>query len=198
MIINGSYFKGLIFISNANDQPPLSDLVGNGIVLDVIIKKYEPLLLIKLLGYELYKLLKDQFDKTNNDWVLNSNADQKWKDLMNGVDVTYNGELYRWDGLANGEQSLIADFVYSKFIEEIEIQYTGVGLVIEKAEKAERVNPRTKIIDSYNSFYEKAIENDNRYVLTLYDYMIISNELIPDTYPKWLPSFDFELQNRFI
>jgi hypothetical protein len=199
MIINKTYFKGLTEIANANDSAPLSDKVGNSVVLDVMIKKYEPLLLIKLLGYDLYKLLTDQFDKTNNDWVLNTGVEQKWKDLVKGAEVVYDGVTYKWDGLANGEDSLIAYFIYSKYIEELEIQHTGIGLVQEKAEKAERVNGRTKIIDAYNQFYCKAIENDTHTYLSLYDYIKYQNDVNgQDYYPKWLPSFTFELKNRYI
>ena len=52
-MITSSYFKG--FINVAVATAPNSDLLGDDVLLNRMIKKYEPELLIKLLGYPLYK-----------------------------------------------------------------------------------------------------------------------------------------------
>lgn len=83
-LIDSSYFIGSINIPNTS-KPEISER------LDWFIKKYEPVLLAGVLGYELYQAFKTGLQQTV--------VDQKWFDILYGSDFTYNNRLRRFRGL---------------------------------------------------------------------------------------------------
>ena len=221
MIITRSYFKGEIQISNAEDKAPNSNLLGNGLSLDQFIARYERDILTRLFGYDLYKLFSDQFDVSASTglWTLKSGADAKWGELLNGKEYTLNGVNAKWQGLvfkdgtinSGIDQSLIAYYVYSKFIEATEFTHSGVGMQSELSKNSERVNARSKVANSFNSFYDLAIGEGHYYndyyyfdshfnnsgYRALYDFIRDMNDLDSATYPNWCPTTNFKLENRY-
>lgn len=219
MIITRPYFKGEIAIANANDKAPNSNLLGNGLSLDQFIARYERAILNQLLGYDLYKMFSDEFDiAASGAWTLKGTAATKWSELLNGKEYTDGGVNVKWQGLVfkdgttnDGiDQSLIAYYVYSKFIEATEFIHSGVGMQAEASKNSTRVNARSKIVNAYNEFYMLAIgevdgycfDGYNSYLCgdgykSLYDFIRDMNALDDTTYPNWNPTTTFKLENRY-
>lgn len=220
MITTGEYFKGEILVANALDKAPNSNLLGNGLSLKQFIARYEPDVLTRLFGYDLYKLFSDQFDKPQSGlWTLKSGVDTKWGDLLNGKEYELSGVNVKWQGLIfkDGtinegiEQSLITYYVYGKFIEATEFTHSGVGMQAESSKNSTRVNASSKVAMAFNSFYDLAIGegayyNDVYYFdahynnsgyRSLYDFLRDMNALDSATYPNWNPTTNFKPENRY-
>lgn len=106
------------------------------------IDRYEPQILIDLLGYELYNLVKGYDPLT---------AEQRIIDLVEGVDYTVNGHLCRWGGLINIDKiSLVAYYVFFKWATEKETIATRAANIKIKNENADNVSYEVKAIASYN------------------------------------------------
>lgn len=220
MITTGEYFVGEILVSNALDKAPNSNLLGNGLSLKQFIARYEPDVLTRLFSYSLYKLFSDQFDKPQSgQWTLKSGVDAKWDELLNGkeyqiggVDVKWQGLVFK-DGTVNEgiEQSLIAYYVYGKFIEATEFTHSGVGMQTELSKNSDRANARSKVAMAFNSFYDLAIGEGTYYndvyyfdchynnsgYRSLYDFLRDMNALDNTTYPNWNPTTNFKPENRY-
>lgn len=95
MLIDRSYFIGELNIPNTN-QPAIGGL------LDAFIQKYEPLFLEKVLGYALYQALIAGYSVPS--------PDQKWIDLVQGVEYTSCGRLTKWKGLVTQPVSVLDAF----------------------------------------------------------------------------------------
>ena len=202
MITTRSYYKGDIMIANANDNAPTSNLLGNAKVLDLDIARYEREVLTKCFGISFYNAFKAQFDinETTGIWTLKSGADAKWEELLNGKEYTYNDKDCVWRGIVYSDAgetpntSFLAYYVYSKFVQQDEINHTGVGFVKDQAKNATIQTGRSKWAYAYNRFVDLVqgcgIEK------SLYDFIRESNELNKDTYPDWKGE-TFEYVNRF-
>lgn len=220
MITTRAYFKGEIAIANATDKAPNSNLVGNGLSLDQFMARYERDVLTRTLGYDLYKLFSDQFDKPQSGkWTLKSGADAKWGELLNGKEYVLGGVNVKWQGLVfkdgtinDGiDQSLIAYYVYGKFIEATEFTHSGVGMQSELSKNSLRADARSKVAQAFNSFYDLAIGQGHYYndyiyfdshfnnsgYRSLYDFLSDMNDLDSATYPNWCPTTNFKLENRY-
>lgn len=210
MITTGEYFKGEIAISNAQDNAPNSNLMGNSLSLDQFIARYEPDVLTQLFGYHLYKSFSDQFDVSlsSGEWTLKTGAVAKWGELLNGKEYVSGGVNVKWRGLIfkdgtinNGiDQSLIAYYVYTKFIEATEFNHSGVGMQSESSKNSIRANARSKVALAFNSFYNLAIGEYSHYnsgYISLYDFIHDMNSLDSTTYPNWNPTTSFKLANRY-
>ena len=156
MITTRSYFVGKIQIANAEDSAPNSNLLGNASMLQDFINIYERELLIKLFGHQMYADFVTQFDidPTTQDWTIKADADQKWKDLLNGVVYDDNGTSKNWKGLIQEvgvtKTSFIANYVYCFFLEETELPHSGVGFVVPESKNAKRVSARSHIVRAWN------------------------------------------------
>ena len=202
MITTRSYYKGDIQIANANDTAPTSNLLGNAKLLPLDIARYEREVLLKCFGVSLYNAFKAQFDvnPTTGQWTLKSGADAKWEELLYGKEYTYNGKDCIWRGLVYSDvsetpdTSLLAYYVYSKFIEQDEINHTGVGFAKDQAKNATIQLGRSKWAYAYNRFVDLVqgcgVEKG------LYDFIRESNSIAEDTYPEWKGE-TFNYVNRF-
>ena len=129
--IDSTYFTGEIFIPNASSDTKLT----------AAITQYEKEILMKLLGYPLYKALQA-------DLVLGEPQTQKYIDLVDGKEFThtFDGVEYtlKWEGLRNsGKLSLIDYYVYHEYVRrDITRMYEGAGIATPKAgEGWDRVSP---------------------------------------------------------
>lgn len=92
-LIDRSYFIGALNIANTNGVEAQERL-------DWFIEKYEPDLLIDLLGYPLYRAFMDG--------LTGAPVDQKWTDLLQGVQYTDQaGRLTKWRGIVSQPLDLI-------------------------------------------------------------------------------------------
>jgi hypothetical protein len=146
-LIDKTYFNGILNIPNIYEVN--SDELEN---LNKNIDKYARLFMQEFLGVELFI----DFDSHLTGGVLNQNAPQKWKDLVNGVVYTLNDKTFKWKGLIYTEgainTSLIANFVYY-FSYQNSIN-SSVGQVVVNPRNAENVNPSEHLTRVWNEFIE--------------------------------------------
>ncbi len=86
MLIDRSYFIGGLNIPNSGDT-------SVGELIDWFIEKHEPEFLDCLLSYELYKALKAGLQVVT--------PEQRWIDLVQGVEYSYQSRTYKWRGLVS-------------------------------------------------------------------------------------------------
>lgn len=205
MITSLSYYNGLIAIANAEDTAPNSNLLGNNASLLKAMQKYERDVLVRVFGYDLFKLFEAEFDidATSGAWTIKGAAATKWKDLLNGKEYTLNSVNVIWKGLIFSEggtatlanQSLLANYVYAKWIEENEFSHSGVGFLKETPKGAIQASGRSKWASAMNEFYSLTVEG-NGGIRSLYQFIGDMNALDDTTYPNWIGE-DFELVNRY-
>ena len=121
--IDSTYFVGEINIPN---------VAANTIAISQAIAQYEKEILISLLGYKLYSLLMTACPGGTPSGV--------YVDLVNGAEFThsFNGEdiTLKWEGLKNTAlQSLIAYYVFYKYVERDVTRLYGTGVSIVSTEK---------------------------------------------------------------
>lgn len=160
------------------------------------IDRYENEIIMELFGYSLGSLILDYDPGT---------SEQRIKDIVEGKE--YNTTQYdgyypnggeitvKWNGLLNEEKkSLIAYYVYCRFLEENISHVTGVGGGKSALENAERgglapkyVKAQNKMMELYGDFYEL-----NKYPESCFNFMYEHKE----TYPEWVFT-EKEKVNRF-
>ena len=149
-IIDQTYFIKELNIPNLNEMD--SDVLTD---LNIDIDKYVRQLLRDALGAELFKDL----DSNITDGVLNVDATDKWKNLVNGVEYVKDEVTYTWKGLTYTEGafkgSLLAKFVYFYWLRDSVSLLTGTGEKNITAEGAISVNASQKLISVWNSFIEE-------------------------------------------
>lgn len=149
MIINHTYFQlPPLEIPNAIQGISIrtgSETPDNIKRLNAVIDRVEHDLLINALGYEQYTELQSQFTD-NGDWI--DEPLQKWVDLVDGK-----GE---WKGLrytlGTNKVSLIAYYVYYKFLSQSVSYFTTTGLVTNRGENGQRMMPEGEMCDMWNAF----------------------------------------------
>jgi len=144
MFIDSTYFVGEINLPNTRDN-------ANSIT--QAIDQYEKEILIKLLGYKLYSLLIADLD------VAKKPQSQIFKDLVNGAefDHSFRNEtiLLKWNGLVNPEcQSLIAYYIYYKYVEREVTHLSGIGTILPGSEKGGRVSSVNKMVNAWDRMRE--------------------------------------------
>ena len=151
MITDETYFlKGYLTIPNIVDES--SDAIGDSVVLSELesaILKYEREVMINALGVTL-------FDELETALADLPSADQKWKDLVDGVNYTLNDVVFRWDGLRGFDKdSLVAYFIYCEYKRNDELTYTTTGDVRLEANNALTASSITKYVKAWMNFIEK-------------------------------------------
>lgn len=200
MIISRSYFVSLIDVPNSQDTSPNSDLLGNGIKLDLFIEEHEQEVLIDCLGYSLYAELSNELD-SNNSNGLKDTAHQKWNDLLNGKTYEINDIPVKWKGLIFKDKelprSLIAYYVFCEFLNSDLYSYRGVGVQKEKSKNAIAVSADPLHVASFRKFHKLTeFSNYSNGLKSLYDFIQDMNNLDSDTYLNWHPK-RFNNKNLF-
>lgn len=139
-LINSSYFVGDISLSQNK---------YNSANLDLYIVKIEKEILIKLLGYDLYKSFSEAIDS--------GTPAQKWIDLRDGKEYQVTNEdgvdvYVKWEGLLNAT-SLISYFIYFYYVLETQSINTGSGDVVLKGTNSETTSIsqlNNKLVANYN------------------------------------------------
>jgi len=193
MLISRSQYQNGLLIANSQDTAPNSNLLGNGVKLDSFREKYEREILIMTLGYDLYKELQSNLEVLTGqtEQSVKASADQKWKELVNGVELTIDGYTEKFEGLKS-DNSFIADYVYYKFMEDDLKNHSGVGFTQSNPNGGTKTNPTQKLVSVWNDMVEKIIFYDKPYMLSLYYFLDYNNV----DYPKWLGS-NFDYKNQY-
>lgn len=143
-VIDNTWFKYDLAIPNAIPMPSIvGDTVNNADGINDFIAAAEESLLLNALGLTIYNGLKNALDDIEN-------ADQKWKDLVNGLE--YDGKV--WEGLRS-PKSLIAYYVYSEYLNQNSSFFTTHGVEKPRSENSENVTPFYKIAGSWQTFVKK-------------------------------------------
>jgi hypothetical protein len=160
-LIDRSYFIGEINIPNTSTT-------AIGELLDWFIEKYEPELLTDVLGYELYKAFSTGLEEDA--------IEQKWTDLLEGKEYTdISNKIRKWNGLIDEDKklSLIANYVYYRFIQNNTTQTASMGEVKSVNENAIIASPSVKLVKSWNEM--------SKNILELKDFLDANKE----EYPEW-------------
>jgi len=149
-----------------------------GSIMEDYIKKYEPEILDKVLGYELRKLVDD--DATSPTRILG---------LVSGKDytVSYNGrdQVVRWEGLRDSTTliSLIAYYVYYWVHRNNITTTTQNGEVLTAIENANIGSPNAKIGNAWYKMRQLVGYNGQHQLEpSLYNFLT----KYTDTYPEWV------------
>ena len=213
MKIDRTYFKGDLFVPAM--KPSVTD-TGNTNELDGFIETYGNECILKCFGYTLAELViaNTETDSMN----AKSDAEQKWKDLIDGEIVTFaDGSKRRWKGLAyksnntdeNKSMSLLANYIYFFYERSNYVAKSTTGDQKPDAFNATAVNAGYKTSIAWNKFVDevvgvgynsdgKVIETDFGYGIdwysaikdfSLYEYIKYKNDLVSDTYPFFQPTY---------
>jgi hypothetical protein len=162
VIIDSTYFTGNLTIAQIS-QPEVSD------DLDLLIEREEPKYLKLLLGLGFYNAFIAGIDPI-------SGAEQRWLDLLYGVEFEYNGRDYQWIGFeTDTKQSPIANYVYTEYLKNLVETMTGVGTVKPATENGSLAFASPKIVRAWNEM----VEWQKGLILYLRENRII--------YPEWKP-----------
>lgn len=145
-IIDTTFFINEFYIPLANT--PVSGMTSqvtpnNSGVLNSLIQEVEKDVLLNALGLANYKLLQTAL-------VDLPNADQKWKDLVNGKEY---GD-YIWEGL-NSSKGCLVNAIYYTFIHQNSEYLTALGVSKPNTENAVNVSPFAKLANSWQRFTNK-------------------------------------------
>ena len=101
---------------------------------------YECEILIKVLGYKLYRDFIDGLDEVT--------PLQKWLDLKNGAEFNsyYSSTLLYFDGL----KKVCANWVYFRWLENNNEQLTGTGVAIANKENSTNFDKNKKMVFANN------------------------------------------------
>ena len=115
-----------------------------GANLAIYIDDFEAQYLSEILGY---KMAKDFLTAI----ALNP-ASGVWFDLWKGAEFTDSlGRLNKWVGFRNSDSELaIANFIYCKYIEQMQTQSTGVGEKATNSTNAVSATPIQKVCNAWN------------------------------------------------
>lgn len=155
MLINQTYFIGDLFVPNTGANT--SAVVSGNKDFDYYIDQYEPEILIRGLGIQLYKELLSNVDTdpespTYGDLL--PGADQKWSNLLEGTD--YGDKTWRGLRFEAGtkKMSLMAYYVYYKYWEKRYYQRSTLGVIQADMENGDNIGPSFTMEDAWRTMHE--------------------------------------------
>lgn len=96
------------------------------------ITRYEPEILKRLLGYELWKLVSEY----------GTSPTQPIKNLVEGKEYTVSGQLLKWNGFKNADKvSLIAYYVYYWYVRNKNASFQTTGMRKQADENSVPASP---------------------------------------------------------
>lgn len=152
-----SLFVGDINIPNiATGQPDANAFA-------LFINKYEPQLLSEVLGYTLAKDLLTAFNDDETSGI--------YFDLWNGAEFTdKHGRANKWPGFLTIGWSLIANYIFCKWMEETASYNTGNGEKVTNASNATNALVTTRISNAWNNMVKLLLIMDDYLVQNASDY----------------------------
>jgi len=145
-ITKASDFVADFYIPNITDSAPLSDTIGNGVLVVDFIQQYEDEALEIILGNELATLFKQEFDAAE--------ANRFKADAPAEYPVLYHGEL-KFRGI---KRALVA-YIFYHFYRMDQSQYTGIGTKELKSENTKRVSNIPLSTLAWRTWYDLVIGN---------------------------------------
>jgi hypothetical protein len=146
MIITLEQFQsGPLKIPNAVATPGGADRTKD---IQAYIDRYEREILIKGLGAVLYNLVKDAHSNLPTSL---ENAEQRIKDLVNGLTYVVNGKQVIWEGL----KSFPAYYIFYKYLTASQDIFTTFGVERPEGANSQAVSAIPKAVSAYQQFHEK-------------------------------------------
>ena len=204
------YQKGINFIPNAKDisaSDSTTPSQDSELVYFIDINERE--LMLNALGVTLFNELTAALANLTA-------AAQKWKDLVTGSTYVLDGKTYLWEGLRGyNKNSLVASYVFCKFLRNDESTYTTTGIAQNVAKNAKNYSYTPKYIAAWRNFikgYQAQAQCDpviirnhfgtvgldyyqnNDSVVSLYRFLTDQNELDATAFPDFEFKF-YENQN---
>lgn len=158
MIIDYTYFKGKILIPQVNNTEGRDEV-------DEFIETYETEYLKKVLCYDLWKAFTDGIAGSPGSY------DQRWIDLLEGKEFTYNGKNNAWPGFEVENQNPIASYIFYQYMNRP--MNTLVGTAVQNVDNNSKISPSPLMIMAWNSMV------DMNKLLWMF---LKANS---DTYPEW-------------
>lgn len=149
-IIDDTYFQGEISIPNVEEADSRSSTE-----LERLIDEKCRLFLHSVLGSDLYS----ELDALLFDGILPTTPVGKWTKLIYGDSYELDGTTVKWDGicveLGSSKSSLLADYVYTFFLNESNTFLSGVGEMKSNASGTVMVNSTQRYVTVWNRFLSK-------------------------------------------
>lgn len=149
MITKVSDFIGEIYLSQVGVNA--SSQVNNNERLEQFINKYEPEILVKALGRQLYNEFKANL---NEDGTVKDESDQKWKNLLSGAEYEKDGSTYYWKGLRTDAECLMAYHVYYNYVIADITQQTTLGTIKTEAKNASSASVIPTTTNAWRILYD--------------------------------------------
>jgi hypothetical protein len=164
-LIDETYFIGPLTIAQLGHKPTVDSLR------DYITVGQEQLLQAAM-GYELYKDFMAGLDVGSDEVV-----EQKWLDILNGVEFTsLYDRLVKWQGF-QPEVKLragpLTNYVFFNFVRSLNTQQTGTGTAQSKTQNAVQAPPDFKTTDAWNNMVDQ--------IWLLWEFLRVN----ADTYPQF-------------
>lgn len=198
-LIDETYFIKELSIPNLKE----AQVYGETMEFETWIDKEARQCLKDALGYQNYSELDSYIDNGQ----LKDEAPEKWKNLVYGASFQLNGVNVKWEGLLIQEgvfkKSLLAQFVYAKWLEFQTSKMTGTGEKRTKSSGSQSVNGTHRYVSVWNQFvteYQGAINfsqssisfkngvrfvdyssNVNNSFVSLIEYLKNHDDLYPNT-----------------
>lgn len=221
-VTNNTYYKDEIYIPHAKPSVT-ANVTTVSAELDIFIEEYERDALIKCFGFQLYTLFYVELDDTQSNG-LDSGADTKWNDLLNGKSYTNPaGDAVAWRGIRykakfaddSPSKSFLANYVFYNYEQNADIFRTGVGYVKGKGKNVSERSSAPRVVNAWRKMaeiiqgreftttiitsrfgYGVDYYYDNSEV-TLYKFIRDMNDATPDTYPDFKPQYWNVFKNQF-
>jgi len=163
MLIDETYFFNRLNLPQTGNSEGLADVLA-------YIEQYEPEYLNCVLGYSLVKVFNEATEGSGLP------DEQRWVDLIDGAEYTWEGCLYRWSGLApvtGLKISPIAYYVFYKYVDERITDFVLVGNVSSKTDNNRTVSATDRLVYAWNRMIDLNVD--------LYRFLKVNKAL----YPEW-------------
>lgn len=146
-MIDTTYFTGYISVAGLASVGVSNQIESD---LNVLIQKFEKHYLQTFFGAEMYLAYVDETD-TGTNIVAGSRWDSLINGLENGLDA--GGRLVLWEGIlrTSPKESLLADYIYCKYLESKLTDSSISGEVVSVAENSQNASPLTKMVNAWNN-----------------------------------------------
>lgn len=124
----------------------------------------------KILGYELWK-------EFNAAQPIVDGSEEKWKDLTNGAEYSFEGKTYKWKGMA----SLLIPYTHKEWILSRTELLSNVGMIKGKPENSVPQTDVRKLAKSDIAF-RKLLGDECNQEGTFYGFMKVNSA----DYPTWV------------
>jgi len=142
--------------------------------LTAYITRYQKELLLKLLGYDLWKLV-DAYDPAN--------SEQRIKDLVEGKVYNVSGYNVKWNGLLNADKiSMIAYYVYYWYVRNKSVSVSPLGTQQAKNENSSDATALFTISQAWERLQALyGYPGQDLYIPSIYNFLILHYS----DYPEW-------------